>query len=95
VRWYPMTWRDRYGPELLEVLEQHDVTPRTVGNLLLPVGGAVPRCSTTRPMPAGSTVVRLRDLDNFPVRLGHGPSGSDWLTLAGKSQPDSEGHRVH
>jgi hypothetical protein len=35
VRWYPASWRDRYGDELLDVLEQHDVTMRTVRNLLL------------------------------------------------------------
>jgi hypothetical protein len=35
VRWYPASWRDRYGDELLDVLEQHDVTARTVRNLLL------------------------------------------------------------
>jgi hypothetical protein len=27
VRWYPHTWRDRYAEEVLDVLDQHHITP--------------------------------------------------------------------
>jgi hypothetical protein len=35
LRWYPPSWRARYGDELLDVLDEHDVTARTVRNLFL------------------------------------------------------------
>lgn len=38
LRLYPRPWRDRYGEEMAVVLRQHDVTPRTLANLL---GGAL------------------------------------------------------
>lgn len=35
LRLYPRDWRDRYEEEMLEVLEQHKITPATVLDLLL------------------------------------------------------------
>jgi hypothetical protein len=58
VGWYPAWWRARYGAELLDVLDQHDVTPRTVANLLV-------HAALTRAMPrpggqGGIAMPRLR-----------------------------------
>ena len=33
VSWHPRRWRDRYGEEVLDVLDQHQPTARTVANL--------------------------------------------------------------
>jgi WD40 repeat protein len=33
VGWHPRRWRDRYGEEMLDVLDQHQASPRTVLNL--------------------------------------------------------------
>jgi len=33
VSWHPRRWRDRYGEEMLAVLDQHQPTPRTVADL--------------------------------------------------------------
>ncbi len=33
VSWHPRRWRDRYGEEMLDVLDQHQPTARTVANL--------------------------------------------------------------
>jgi len=33
VRWYPRRWRERYAEEILDVLDQHRITARTVVNL--------------------------------------------------------------
>lgn len=35
LRLYPRSWRDRYGEELLAVLEQHEITMVTMMDLLL------------------------------------------------------------
>jgi hypothetical protein len=35
LRCYPLLWRQRYGVELLDILDQHEVTGRTVLNLFL------------------------------------------------------------
>jgi hypothetical protein len=55
---YPGWWRERYGAELLEVLDQHDITLRTVGNLLAHVllARLAPRASHGK----GFTMPRLR-----------------------------------
>jgi hypothetical protein len=33
VGWHPRRWRDRYGEEMLDVLDQHQPTARTVASL--------------------------------------------------------------
>ena len=35
LRLYPRTWRDRYGAELADILDQHRITPFTLGDLAL------------------------------------------------------------
>jgi hypothetical protein len=58
VGWYPNWWRDRYGTELLEVLDQHDASVRTVGNLFV---HAVLTRATPRPHGQGGFAMpRLR-----------------------------------
>jgi hypothetical protein len=33
VGWHPRRWRDRYGEEMLDVLDQHQASARTVASL--------------------------------------------------------------
>lgn len=35
LRLYPQAWRERYGDEIVEVLEQHNVSTRTLLDLML------------------------------------------------------------
>ena len=56
VRCYPPRWRQRYAEELLEVLDQHQPTSRTVLNLW---AGAV--SATVAVRPAGQDAAWRRD----------------------------------
>jgi WD40 repeat protein len=40
VGWYPPAWRERYAEEVLDVLDQHQVSARTVANLAMSAAAA-------------------------------------------------------
>ena len=50
VGWHPQRWRDRYGEEMLDVLDQHRPTARTVVSLWASAVSAQLRtsCGTSR-----------------------------------------------